>query len=97
MELAAFIADLEARAAALPSQFPEADRFDFCANCQKPLPRDRTEFHRVHCEDYCDVCYEMRSVVAGRTHFNNAQREYEEEQKRLKLLRPGSDYLGGKG
>ena len=96
MELSAYIADLEARAALIPSREIDFDLYDQCAHCKKPLPKNRVEFRRNACKDYCLTCYEMLDVINGRSHFADAEREYQERMKRIKLLRSDSDYLGGK-
>jgi len=95
MELSDFIADLDARAALIPSEMDGLDRahFDFCSSCSKPLERTRAEYRRIAGKDYCQVCFEMSEAVSGRHHFLEAQREYNEKKQSLNKLRPGSSYL----
>jgi hypothetical protein len=75
----------------------------FCENCKAPRgPRQGVVVVRYAGEaprfaeadnKYCKVCMEMLLVVGGRQWFVQAQREWQEEQKKLRNLGLGGDYV----
>jgi predicted sulfurtransferase len=70
----------------------EVKGVEFCESCRLPLERLQSVFAPVSGKTYCRVCRAMIQA-ADRPYLKAVQEEYQEEQKRKKILMLGGNYL----
>jgi predicted sulfurtransferase len=65
---------------------------EHCASCRLPVDKLQPIFAQGGRRTYCQVCRAM--IEAADTPYLQAvQEQYQEEQKRKKILMPGGNYL----
>ena len=90
MDMKAFIAELDRRAALVPNAGAGECKGE-CGYCRKPFASNR-KGETTLLREYCQVCAELYYVVVIRRHFVDAQLELDVARGRAMRL-PNGDYF----
>jgi predicted sulfurtransferase len=77
---------------AAPEKEAKVKSVHFCASCRLPLDKLQSIFVQVTRAARCQLCRAM-IAAADTPYFKAVQEDYQEEQKRKKILMLGGNYL----